>query len=72
MPQCHHLDPRGRRCPRDAEGGTMFCVEHDLQALQEPPNLRKAGFRLAALLLLIVFLVPVLYAAYRILREALN
>jgi hypothetical protein len=50
----------------------MFCGEHDPQALQEPPNLRKAALRLAALLLLIVFLVPTLYAACRILREALN
>lgn len=50
----------------------MFCAEHDPQTMQEPPNLRRAGFRLAALLLLIVFLVPMLYAAYQILRKALN
>ncbi len=72
MPQCHYLDSRGRRCPRDAEEGRMFCGEHDPQALQEPPNLRKAALRLAALRLLIVFLVPMLYAAYRILQEVLN
>lgn len=72
MPQCHYLDSRGRRCPRDAEDGAMFCGEHDPLALQEPLRLRKAALRLAALLLLIVFLVPMLYAAYRVLREALN
>ncbi len=50
----------------------MFCGEHDPQTLQEPPSLRKASFQLVALVLLIVFLVPMLYVAYRILREALN
>ena len=72
MPQCHYLDPRGRRCPRDAEDGTMFCGEHDPQAMAEPPSLRKASFQLVALVLLIVFLVPMFYAVWRVLREALN
>jgi len=72
MPQCFYLDARGRRCPRDAENGTMFCREHDPEALREPPDLRRLGFRLAALVLLIVFLAPLLYEAYRLLRAALN
>jgi len=72
MPQCFYLDGRGRRCSRDAEDGRMFCWEHDPEALQEPPDLRKLGFRLAAFLLLIAFLIPLFYEAYRLLREALN
>ena len=72
MPQCFYLDAHGRRCPRDAEAGRMLCWEHDPEALHAPPDLRKLAFRLAALLLLIVFLVPLFYEAYRMLKEALN
>ena len=72
MPQCFYLDARGRRCSRDAEDGMMFCWEHDPELVREPFSLRKLGFRLAALLLLIAFLLPLLYGAYRLLRGALN
>ena len=72
MPQCFYLDARGGRCPRDTEDGTMFCWEHGPEALQEPPDLRKLSFRLAALVLLIAFLAPLLYGAYLLLRDALN
>ena len=72
MPQCFYLDTRGRRCPRDAQEGMLFCWDHDPEAAREPVSLRKIVLRLAALLLLIAFLVPLFYGAYRLLREALN
>ena len=72
MTQCFYLDTRGRRCPRDAQQGMPFCWDHDPEATREPVSVRRMEFRLAALLLLIVFLVPLFYGAYRLLREALN
>lgn len=72
MPQCFYLDARGQRCPRDAQEGMLFCWDHDPETAQEPFRLRKMGFQLAALLLLIAFLLPLLYGAYRLLRDALN
>ncbi|MGH9814428.1 MAG: hypothetical protein ACRD4T_14950 [Candidatus Acidiferrales bacterium] len=74
MPQCFHLDSRGRRCGRQAEEGVYFCDEHAPgPGLGKPAvDLRKLGFRLMALILLLVFLLPLLVRVYRFLAELLN
>lgn len=74
MPQCFHLDTRGRRCGRQTDEGVYFCDEHTpgAEAGQPAVNLRKVGFRLVALALLVVFLLPLLARAYRFLMELLN
>ena len=74
MPPCLYLDTRGRRCPREAEEDGHFCGEHAVLGgiEREPPDLRRLGYRLAALLLLIIFLLPLAVQGYRMLRSLLN
>lgn len=74
MPQCFHLDSRGQRCRRETDEGVYFCDQHAPNAAPGSPaaDLRKFGFRLVALLLLGVFLLPLLVRAYRFLVELLN
>lgn len=74
MPPCLHLDTRGRRCAREAEENGHFCWEHAaLGGIEpEPLDLRRLGYRLAALLLLVIFLLPLAVAGYRMLRSLLN
>ncbi|MBI4467643.1 MAG: hypothetical protein HY656_09495 [Acidobacteria bacterium] len=76
MPQCFHLDADGRRCPEEAEDGQAFCLWHEAASGLRPP-LVEAGvarrlFRLAALILLALFLVPLLVQGYRVLRALVN
>jgi len=74
MPQCFHLDSRGRRCRRETDDGVYFCDEHALDAEPQRPgvNWRKLGLRLAALVLLVAFLLPLVVRGYRFLMELLN
>jgi len=74
MPPCLHLDTRGRRCPREADEQGHFCVEHGALGAgeREPLDLRRRGFRLAALILLVIFLLPLAVQGYRLLRSLLN
>jgi hypothetical protein len=74
MAQCLHLDSRGQRCRREADEGAYFCDKHYLVAAPEPlgARLRRWGLRLAALVLLVVFLLPLAVQAYRFLRAMLN
>jgi hypothetical protein len=74
MAQCLHLDAHGRRCRREAGEDAYFCDTHFPVAAAEPlgARLRKWGLRLAALLLLVVFLFPLAIQVYRFLRAMLN
>ena len=74
MPQCFHLDSRGQRCRRETDEGVYFCDEHVLNAAPTQPavDLRKFGFRLVALILLAVFLLPLLVRVYRFVVGLLN
>jgi hypothetical protein len=74
MAQCFHLDSRGRRCRRETDKGVYFCDEHAPDAAPVPPtaSLRRWGFRLAALILLVVFVLPLMVEVYRFLRAMLN
>lgn len=74
MPQCFYLDTRGRRCGRETDEGLYFCDEHTPGADLGPPamDLRKLGFRLVALTLLVVFLLPLMVRAYRFLAELIH
>lgn len=74
MPPCLYLDTRGRRCPREAEEDGHFCREHAALAgiVPEPLDLRRLGYRLAALLLLVIFLLPLAVQGFRMLRSLLN
>lgn len=74
MPPCLHVDTRGRRCPREADEQGHFCVEHGAldPSRRMPPDLRRLGFRLAALMLLMIFLLPLAVQGYRMLRSLLN
>lgn len=72
MAPCLHLDTAGRRCPREAEPERPFCRGHD--PASEPamglgPDLRRLFLRLAALLLLLAFLVPLVVHGYRLLQD---
>lgn len=76
MAQCLHIDARGRRCPEAAGEDVPFCSRH--RAPSEPQPLLLGGegrrllFRLAALLLLAIFLAPLLVQGYRLLRALVN
>lgn len=74
MPQCVHLDPRGRRCQREADEGLPFCRWHDPERQLWPSVLdrRRLAFRLAALILLAIFLIPLAIQGYRLLKTLLN
>jgi hypothetical protein len=74
MAQCFHLDSRGRRCGRETDDGAYFCDEHAPAIAPQPlaASLRRWGLRLAALLLLAVFVLPLVVQVYRFLRAMLN
>lgn len=75
MAQCLHLDTRGRRCGQPAEEELPFCPAHgELSAarVEQAVVLRRQVLRLAALLLLAVFLLPLAVQGYRMLRSLLN
>ena len=74
MAQCFHLDAGGRRCRRETDEGVYFCDDHAPGAGSGEPaaDLRKLSFRLVALILLLVFLLPLTVRAYRFLVELLN
>lgn len=74
MPPCLYLDTRGRRCPRDADEDGNFCAEHaaPVAGAREEAGLRRLGIRLAAFLLLVIFLLPLAVQGYRMLRALLN
>lgn len=74
MPPCLHLDTRGHRCPREADASGHFCDEHAGLYAGAAPELdfRRLAIRLAALLLLMLFLLPLAVQGYRMLRSLLN
>lgn len=74
MPPCLHIDTRGRRCPQEADEDGHFCQEHRTLGPdgRAPLDLRRLGFRLAALILLLIFLLPLAVQGYRMLRSLLN
>lgn len=76
MPVCLHLDNRGRRCPQEAEEDSPFCARHapvsPAESGETPPEWRKRVLRLAALFLLVLFLLPLVIQGYRMLKALLN
>lgn len=55
MNRCFHIDPSGRRCDGVAAEGSNFCLQHHAESVR-PAQLRQWGFRLAALVLLLLVL----------------
>jgi len=76
MAECLHLDAGGGRCRREAAAGSAFCPGHEPAAVFAPESaaeaLRRLLLRLVALGLLVLFLFPLLFQVYRILRNLLN
>ena len=76
MPQCLHINEKGRRCRREAEDDSTFCRWHAPEPLAEPPlltpELWKLVLRIAALLVLAAFLFPLALQGYWLLRAWLN
>ena len=76
MAECLHLDAGGRRCRREAAAGSVFCPGHEPEGALAPESawgeLRRLLLRLVALGLLALFLFPLLFQAYQVLRELLN
>lgn len=75
MAQCLYLDPRGRRCRLEAAEEQPFCAGHaEVSAAGVEPTvtLRRLVLRLAALVLLLIFLLPLAVQGYRILKSLLN
>lgn len=75
MAQCLHLEDGGRPCRFEAEDGSSFCRWHNSEgatALWPGLDLRRLAFRLAALLLLLAFLVPLGIQGYRLVKALLN
>lgn len=70
MSQCLHLEPSGRRCPREAEAGQPFCPAHQAQGTRgfSLAAWRKFVFRVAALVLLFLFALQ----CYLLLKAALG
>lgn len=74
MAQCLHLED-GRPCRFEAEEDSSFCRWHGSEgarALWPGLDLRRLAFRLAALLLLLVFLVSLGIQGYRLAKALLN
>jgi hypothetical protein len=75
MAQCLHVDKNGRPCSSKAEEGASFCRHHSregAEAVWPGVDPRRLAFRLAALLLLLIFLLPLALQGYRMLRSLLN
>jgi len=65
MQRCSHLYESGQRCSEEALPGSGFCSDHEIihdafELLSDHPW-RKRIIRLAALILLIIFLIPFYY-----------
>jgi hypothetical protein len=65
MQRCSHLYESGQQCSEESLPGSGFCGDHELihdafEPLLDHPY-RKLAIRLAALILLIVFLIPFYY-----------
>ena len=66
MSRCLHIYGSGFQCIDDSVESTDFCdahqkvVEFEFERLEDPP-LRKFLFRLIAMLLLLLFLIPIFY-----------
>jgi hypothetical protein len=65
MVRCAHLYVSGEQCEREAFPGIDFCEDHaDLHRVEdqlEESPFKKAVIRLAALILLVMFLIPLYY-----------
>lgn len=66
MPRCLHIFDSGFQCADDAVEPTDFCDAHQKVVAFEAERLedswwRKAFFRLVALVLLLLFLIPLFY-----------
>ena len=65
MHRCAHLYESGRQCSESALAGGDFCEDHailpDTFDRDEPSGLGRFVKRVAALLLLIIFLIPFYY-----------
>jgi hypothetical protein len=67
MPRCLHIYDAGFQCISETLDATDFCESHqkvvafESERLTESP-LRKAAFRLVALILLLMFLIPLFYS----------
>lgn len=76
MAQCMYLDETGRRCWRTAEEESPFCRWHSEEVSPEPGrkglNLPRLLFRLAALLLLAAFVIPLAIQGYRLIKALLD
>lgn len=76
MGQCVHIEKDGSRCPHPAEESYLFCRWHiQLQLMEEEDPARRWRrflFRVAALLILLAFLVPLAIEGYRLLKSMLN
>lgn len=74
--QCVHLGPAGDRCPHAAQDDSPFCHWHDPENRAEPislgARLRRLGIRLAALVLLVIFLTPLVVQGYQLIKALLN
>ncbi len=72
MGRCLHLTETGKQCPRDAEPGSHLCYLHTTgEPLESQPlriSVRKMVFRLAAGLLLLIFLLQ----GYQFLKALLS
>ena len=65
MPRCTHLYESGPQCSEEALPGSDFCPDHEVihdvfEPLSDHP-FRKFIMRVAALILLIAFLIPFYY-----------
>ena len=64
MPRCLHMYDSGFQCSDEAIESTDFCDAHqkivDFERLRESPW-RKLFYRLVALVLLLLFLIPFVY-----------
>ncbi len=64
MPRCLHIYASGFQCIDDSVEATEFCDVHqkvvEFERLEDSP-VRKLFFRLIALVLLLLFLIPVFY-----------
>ncbi len=65
MQRCVHLYLSGQQCDREAFPGDDFCEDHaDVRPLDDEPGghpFRKMVVRLVALVLLVMFLIPIYY-----------
>jgi hypothetical protein len=72
MSQCLHYERDGHRCHQEAVEGENFCFEHDPEYYSSAAHWRRLGLRVAALVLLLAFVVPLLLTGWRVLLALLN